>query len=230
MVLATTALLSRAGIGLGALPLVAILRAGVQLAAITLLLKGSSPSRGRPYSLSSSCFRRRRSPRPGERHPYLSGRVQASREPSAGPCFPSLSSWEPSWSIWRPNEVVAGANHHWRMHDRIDNGAAPLSDECAGAARRSGRLARARCPATRIHPIRTAHGRALSADPEPRPNQFNRTCHVARRLRWRPLRRRTRVGSSPVPTGGARRPGPGRNRDGIGRHLHRCRVGTAADR
>ena len=40
MVLATTALLARAGIGLGALPLVAILRAGVQLAAITLLLRG----------------------------------------------------------------------------------------------------------------------------------------------------------------------------------------------
>lgn len=40
MVLTATALLARAGIGLGALPLVAILRAGVQLAAITLLLRG----------------------------------------------------------------------------------------------------------------------------------------------------------------------------------------------
>lgn len=40
MVLAATALLARAGIGLGALPVVAIIRAGVQLAAITLLLRG----------------------------------------------------------------------------------------------------------------------------------------------------------------------------------------------
>ena len=40
MVLLATGLLARAGIGLGALPLVAILRAGIQLAAITLLLRG----------------------------------------------------------------------------------------------------------------------------------------------------------------------------------------------
>lgn len=40
MALATTGLLARAGIKLGALPLVAILRAAVQLAAITLLLRG----------------------------------------------------------------------------------------------------------------------------------------------------------------------------------------------
>lgn len=40
MVLLATGLLARAGIGLGWLPVVALIRAGVQLAAITLLLRG----------------------------------------------------------------------------------------------------------------------------------------------------------------------------------------------
>lgn len=40
MVLLATGLLARSGIGLGTLPVVAILRAGIQLAAITLLLRG----------------------------------------------------------------------------------------------------------------------------------------------------------------------------------------------
>lgn len=40
MVLLATGLLARSGIGLGTLPVIAILRAGIQLAAITLLLRG----------------------------------------------------------------------------------------------------------------------------------------------------------------------------------------------
>ena len=49
------------------------------------------------------------------------------------------------------------------MHDRFNNGAAPLSGECARTARRGRGLARARCTASRIHQDRTEHRRAPSA-------------------------------------------------------------------